>query len=45
VVDNPGGGDALLLVNCYDGVSHCLRAGDGTVVWRHETPEVKRPNF
>lgn len=39
LVDNPAGGDALLLVNGYDGVSHCLRARDGTEVWRHETPD------
>lgn len=36
LVDNPDGGDALLLVNCYDGASYCLRARDGTTVWRHE---------
>lgn len=39
LVDPPDGGDPLLLVNCYDGVSHCLRVRDGTSVWRHETSD------
>ncbi|MCF7731930.1 MAG: PQQ-binding-like beta-propeller repeat protein [Akkermansiaceae bacterium] len=33
----PDASGPVLLVNGYDGVSHCLRPADGSEVWRHET--------
>lgn len=37
----PGGsaGGDRLLVNCYDGVTHCLAAADGKTIWQHVTDD------
>ena len=37
VVGNPDGTDEWILVNGYDGVSHCLRGKDGSEVWKYES--------
>lgn len=28
-----------VLINCYDGIAHCLRVKDGSEVWSHRTDE------
>ncbi len=38
-VSSPDANESWILVNGYDGVSHCLRTGDGTVVWQHESQD------
>ena len=35
-VDEDG---SWVLVNCYDGVAHCLRVKDGSEVWSHQTDD------
>ncbi|MEI8036921.1 MAG: PQQ-binding-like beta-propeller repeat protein [Verrucomicrobiota bacterium] len=35
VVASPDGAEEWILVNGYDGVAHCLRAKDGSEVWKY----------
>ena len=37
LVSSPDTNEPWILVNGYDGVSHCLRTNDGSEVWRHES--------
>jgi len=37
LVSGPDTNEEWILVNGYDGVSHCLRIEDGSEVWRHES--------
>ncbi|MCX6877487.1 MAG: PQQ-binding-like beta-propeller repeat protein [Verrucomicrobia bacterium] len=39
LANSPDGAGAWLLVNGYDGVSHCLRTQDGAEVWKHEAED------
>lgn len=37
LVSAPDGSDVWILVNGYDGITRCLRADDGSIVWTYET--------
>lgn len=39
LVDNPEGEGQWVLVNGYDGITRCLKAGDGSMVWSYETED------
>ena len=39
VVTSPDGKAEWVLVNGYDGITRCLRAEDGSIVWKYETKD------
>jgi outer membrane protein assembly factor BamB len=39
IVTSPDGKAEWVLVNGYDGITRCLRADDGSIVWKYETSD------